>query len=152
MPGVTESFLLQAVSASPDTMSSSQLVTPQHFTCLIEPDYVDRLVRLGHSVKLSVKLRSPYGVPVHRRGVRVALGQVIYAQTGLIPGEAMINGAPEGRSPVMAVTNSTGIAHFTVTSQVAQQGNPLYLQAYVDPSGSFPYGYSEVVDILWSTR
>lgn len=149
MPGVTQPFVLQAVTASPDTMSSSSLVTPEHFSATITPSYVDRLVPLGQEVSLTVQLRSPYGAMVHRAGVRVALGQVIYGQNALIPGEAIINHAPEGRSPVDVRTDATGVAHFVIVDRVLQQGNPLYFQAYVDPPHSFPYGYSEVVSVEW---
>lgn len=149
MPGVTQPFVLQAVTASPDTMSSSSPLTPEPYSAVISPNYVDRLVQLGRPVRLSVQLHSPYGAPVRRAGVPVALGQVIYAQNSLIAGQASINNSPEGMSPVVAVTNARGVASFTITNHTVQQGNPLYFQAYVDPARSFPYGYSEVVSVEW---
>ncbi|HTX63311.1 MAG TPA: hypothetical protein VMD28_06705 [Acidimicrobiales bacterium] len=152
MPGVTEPFVLQAVTASPDTMSSSRLITPERFTTVISPSYVDRLVALGGSVRLRVQLRSPYGAPVHERGVPIALGQIVYAQDDLVAGEARINGAPEGQSPVVARTSAAGVASFTVSDDVVEGGNPLYFQAYVEPANSFPYGYSEVVSVQWEPR
>lgn len=149
MPGVTQPFVLQAVTSSPNTISSSPLQTPEEFSATVTPSYVDHFIPLGHAVSLRVQLRSPYGAPIRRAGVRIALGQVIYAQDGLIAGEAQINGAPEGRSPVVAMTNATGEASFRVADRSVQGGNPLYFQAYVNPRDSFPYGYSEVVSIQW---
>jgi hypothetical protein len=149
MPGVTQSFLLQAVTASPDTISSSELLTPEPFTCTIVPNHVDRVVTLGHSVEFSVRLRSPYGALVHRRGVRVALGQIIYSQSQLVPAEARIDGAPEGQSPVRQTTNARGEATFRVTDW-SPQGQPIYFQAWVVSKAGYPFGYSEVVDVLWS--
>jgi hypothetical protein len=152
MPGVTQPFVLQAVTASPDTISSSSLFTPESFDCDITPSYVNRILPLGTSVALNVQLRSPYGATVLKPGVRVALGQVIYAQDGLIPAEGQINSAPVGQSPVVATTNAQGVAQFHVRDASVQGGNPLYFQAYVDPSAGYPYGYSEIVSVIWRSN
>jgi len=149
MPGITEPFVLQAVTAAPDTISSTALYTPQSFDCYITPSYVDEVEPLGRSVSLQVELRSPYGAQVHEGGIRVALGQVIYAQNALIPAEATIDNAPEGQTPVLAVTDPDGVATFRVRDSYVQVGNPVYFQAYVDPSAGYPYGYSEIVSVLW---
>ena len=81
-----------------------------------------------------------------------ALGQVIYAQKALIPAEAQINGAPEGQTPVTALTDASGVATFHVRDTAVQGNNPVYFQAYVNPTAGFPHGYSEVVSILWGPR
>lgn len=150
MPGVTQPFVLQAVTAAPDTISSSTRFTPERFDCYISPNYVDRVLPLGSQVTLNVELRSPYGAPVHQAGVPVALGQVIYGQNELIPSEASINGASEGQTPVVALTDAQGQATFNIANASVQGGNPVYFQAYVDPDNGFPYGYSEVVSVQWS--
>ena len=152
MPGVTQSFVLQAVTESPDTISSSARFTPEGFETYISPSYVNARVPLGKSVTLSVELRSVYGAPVHRQGVRIALGEVIYAQSALIPAEAQINGSPPGQSPVTVMTDGDGVATFQVRNTFVQGGNPVYFQAYADPISSFPYGYSEVVSVQWATQ
>lgn len=152
MPGVTQPFVLQAVTATPATISSSELFTPEQFASVISPSYVDQIVPLGHTVSLSVGLQSPYGAPVPRQGIRVALGQVIYGQNTLIPAEAQIDGQPPGNSPVIGLTNSSGVVIFRIRDSSVQDGNPVYFQAYVDPSDGFPYGYSEVVSVQWSLR
>lgn len=152
MPGVTRPFYLQAVTASPDTMSSSSLVTPQRFTTQIMPSYVNRTLPLGKSVTLHVILRSPYGQEEQKGGVPIALGQIVYGQNALIDGEAQINTSPPGRSPVIARTDGAGVATFRVRDTEVQGGNPLYFQAYVSPDAGYPYGYSEVVSVEWSPR
>jgi len=149
MPGITQPFTLQAVSANPDSISSTNLYTPQQFSCYISPSYFDNEVPLGRAVTLRVQLRSPFGATVTRAGVRVALGQLIYGQLALIPAEAVINGAPEGQTPVVVRTSASGVASFTVRDDSTQNGNPVYFQAYVDPVQGYPYGYSEIVSILW---
>jgi len=152
MPIITQPFVLQAVTPVPESISSSAAYTPQAYTCYITPSYVDQTLPLGSSVSLEVELRSPLGAQVHRRGVPVALGQVIYGQDALIPAEAQINGASEGKTAVVALTGADGVARFHVRDSSLQGSNPIYFQAFVQPPGSFPYGYSEVVTIVWRPR
>lgn len=152
MPGVTQPFVLQAVTASPETISSSSVFTPQGFDTYISPSYVDNVLPLGANVTLKVELRSPYGAPIHRAGTPIALGQVIYGQSTLIPGQAEINNAPEGHSPVIALSDKRGVATFRIRNNSVQGGNPLYFQAWVQPRRGFPYGYSEVVSVQWASH
>jgi hypothetical protein len=149
MPGITQPFTLQAVSARPDSISSTSLFTPQRFSCYISPSYVDHQLALDQTLTLRVELRSPFGAQVRQTGVRVALGQLIYGQGALIPAEAQINNASEGQTPVDARTDDSGTATFTVRDSNVQGGNPVYFQAYVDPSRGYPYGYSEIISVLW---
>ncbi len=151
MPGVTQPFVLQAVTATPESISSSTLFTPEPFDTAISPSFVNRVVHFGKSVTLRVALRSPYGAPVNQKGVPIALGQVIYAENALIPGEAEINGSAEGKSPVIASSDANGVATFHIVDSSAQGGNPLYFQAYVAPRHGFPFGYSEVVSVQWAS-
>ncbi len=149
MPGITTPFLLQAVTDHPATISSAPLYTPQAYSAYLIPDYVNRIVKLGRAVAFTVQLRSPYGAPIHKQGVRLALGQLIYGQTDLIPGEARINGGNIGQSPVYARTDSDGVARFTVRSSTGSGGKAIYFQSWVAPPRGYPFGYSEIVDVLW---
>jgi uncharacterized membrane protein len=149
MPGITTPFLLQAVADHPETISSAPLYTPQPFSAYLIPDYVNRIVKLGDSVEFAVQLRSPYGAPVHKQGIHIALGQLIYGQTDLIPAEARINRGNIGQSPVYARTDREGIARFTVRSSSSADGNAIYFQSWIAPPSGYPFGYSEIVDVLW---
>lgn len=149
MPGLTTPFLLQAVTDHPATISSSPLYTPQPYSAYLIPDYVNRVVKVGRSIRFAVQLRSPYGAPVRKAGVRLALGQLIYGQSDLIPSEARINRGNIGQSPVYARTNRQGIARFVVRSSTRSNGNAIYFQAWVAPARGYPFGYSEIVDVLW---
>ena len=133
MPGITTPFLLQAVTDHPATISSARLYTPQPYSAYLVPDYVNRIVKVGRSVRFAVQLRSPYGAAVHKQGVRIALGQLIYGQTDLIPAEARINRGNIGESPVYARTNRDGIARFIVRSSTRANGNAIYFQSWIAP-------------------
>ena len=149
MPGITTPFVVQAVTASPQTISSTALFTPQHYSAWLTPGYVNKVLHQGDTVRLNVQLRSPFGALVHQAGVRVALAQLIYDQTALIPGETSINGSRPGATPVYAVTDASGAATFTVRDATPQD-KPISMQAWVEPVGSYPYGYSEIVPLLWA--
>jgi hypothetical protein len=149
MPGITTPFMLQAVTDHPETVSSAPTYTPQPYSAYLRPSYINRVLPFGRHVQFSVQLRSPYGAIVRREGVRVALGQVIYGQNNLIPAEASINGRATGQSPVVARTDARGVAHFRVSDHVAQSGNEIYFQAWVAPGRGYPFGYSEIVSVLW---
>ena len=148
MPGVTTPFLLQAVTQTPATISSSRVFVPQPYAAEIEPSYVDKVLAPGASVTFQVQLRSTFGGDVHRRGVTVALGQLIYGQSALIPSEAVIDGAPQGETPVYATTNRAGIATFHV-SDASPQDQPIYFQSWIDAAAGYPFGYSSIVSVLW---
>ena len=68
--------------------------------------------------------------PVRKAGLEVSLGQVLYTSEGLFPGLASINGKPEGQSPVTALTNADGVAHF-VARAVQQQPHEVFFQAWL---------------------
>lgn len=148
MPGVTTPFLLQAVTSSPETISSSALFTPQPYTAEIEPSYVNQVLATGRGVTLTVQLRSPFGGDVHVAHVTIALGQVIYGQSALIPAEAVIDGAPEGQTPVYGHTNPAGIATFHIRD-FSPQDQPVYFQAWINARSGYPFGYSSIVSVLW---
>ncbi|WP_298443225.1 hypothetical protein [Ferrimicrobium sp.] len=147
MPGIVEPFQIQVVSASPESVSESTSVTPEPYATYLSPSSVDQVLAPGAGVWLTVQLRSPYGARIKKAGVRVALGQVIYAQQGLELSDARINGAPYGQTPVFALTNSDGVARFHV--QAPTQNAPIYFQSWVDQHHGYPFGYSETVSILW---
>jgi uncharacterized membrane protein len=146
MPGIETPFVVVATTSGPDTVSVSRRFVPQAYAADLEPGYVNRIIGPHGSVTFRVALRSPFGAFVHDRGVRIALGQVIYAQDGLIPSQASINGRPEGQTPVYATTDEHGVAIFRITDPQPQT-QPLYFQAWV--AGSYPYGYSQIVPVLW---
>ncbi|HEU5475636.1 MAG TPA: hypothetical protein VFV67_33760 [Actinophytocola sp.] len=149
MPGLTTPFVVHAFTASPRTVSSSPLATPQPYRVALLPGYVNVPLRPGQAITVSAALRSPAGGPVHRAGVRVALGQVSYAQGGPLAGEARINGLDQGRSPAFATTGPDGTALFQLICTQAQ-ARPIYFQAWIDEAGTHPFGYSEIVPVLWS--
>lgn len=148
MPGITEPFQLDAVTDSPETISVTHDIVTEPYTAWIYQSDVNRVLHSGDAVPLTVELRNPFGGPVDRKGVVVALGQIIYTQTSLLPGEARIDGRPPGQSPVEARTDAHGRATFVVRD-LSPQGQPIYFQAWVVARAGYPFGYSETVDVLW---
>jgi uncharacterized membrane protein len=141
MPGVGAPMKVEAYTTGPDTVSSSPDFAVSNLHARIVPAAVDAPVPVGTPVRLTVQLENRYGAPVHRYGVPVTLGQIIYAQDGLLAGDASINGRSEGESPVKVVTNALGQAVFTI-SGVQAQSTPVYYEAWLGVGRAVPYRYS----------
>ena len=92
-----------------------------------------------------VALRSPGAKGRHSACSRTAH----YGQSDLIPSEARINRGNIGQSPVYARTDTQGIARFVVRSSTRANGNAIYFQSWIAPRHGYPFGYSEIVDVLW---
>lgn len=144
MPAIDQQSVLYALTPQPATISSAPLFAGTTERVQISPQAVNQVVRDPAEVAFSVQLVDRLNNPVSRAGVGVRLGQVIYAAEGLIPGETSINGRAEGQSPVVALTNSNGVASFTVRA-IQQQPFEVFYQAWLaDP---FPHGYSTIVAV-----
>lgn len=147
MPGIVQPFSIQVVSASPESIAVSATVTPEPYTVYLSPSSVDQVIAPGEGIWIKAVLLSPYGARVKKAHVRVALGQVVYAEQGLELSNAKINGAPYGQTPVFAYTNAGGQAFFHITAP--KETAPIYFQAWVLQRHGYPFGYSETVSMLW---
>jgi uncharacterized membrane protein len=143
-PSIISPFTVDAFTVSPASVSVSQRYLVSPLSLSITPPEIDQPVPLGHSVTFSVQLQNQLGSQVQRGGLRVDLGQVIYAQSGLLPAEASIDGHGEGTTPVTAITDRHGRATFTVVGVQAQPA-PVYFQAWIATPGQVPHSYSNLV-------
>ncbi len=106
---------------------------------------------LGQTVVLRAEILDKINRPVHLAGEPVYLGQVIYGQQGLVFGQAVINQGQIGQTPVVAFTDSQGVATFSVRGTQADS-DPVYFEAnLVNASQFYPYGYSEIVPIRFGS-
>lgn len=148
MPSLTGGFQIVAFTSSGSaTISHSGAYVPTLWHLVLNPDAVDHVVRYGHNVTFSAQIVDEYNIPVHASGVAVYMGQIIYAQRGLIFGEATINQGNAGQTPVVALTNKLGVATFTITDLV-KEPDPIYFEAnLVNSKNFYPYGYSQIVPV-----
>lgn len=151
MPAVDEPFQVYAYTAKPASISSSDLSTTSELFVVLNPAAVDRPVPVGVPVTFTAQLEDRLGRDVDRAGVRIALGQVVYAQNGLLGGDSSINGKPEGASSAYVDTDRHGRAPFTVVGR-QPQNMPVYYQAWIAPSGAAPSGYSSIVIVQFTGR
>jgi hypothetical protein len=136
-----------AFTDGPDTVSASSAYEPTTLHVGLSPDAVNPLVPLGQQVVVRAELLDRIDRRVHRAGVPIYLGQVIYAQEGLIVSEASVNGHAPGQTPVAAYTDADGVATFRIVGTNAN-ANPVYFEAnLVDSNRFYPYGYSEILPI-----
>jgi uncharacterized membrane protein len=151
MPAVSTPMFVMAFTTGPSAISTSNRYLVSKLSAEITPDAVNSAIPLHTPIELAVQLQDPYGNPVHRAGVNIVLAQVVYASSGLLAAESSINGHPEGASPVSQVTDATGIAHFIVIGDEAQQ-QPVFYEAWLDDGGSVPHGYSNQVSVQYTDR
>ena len=149
MPALASPMFVAAFTTSPAAMSTSATYLVSRFSTSIVPDAVNNAVPVHQAVQLAVQLQDQYGNAVHRAGVVVVMGQVVYASGGLLAGESSINGAGEGTSPVSALTDSAGIAHFVVVGEHAQP-QPVFYETWLSEGTTVPHGYSNQVSIQYT--
>lgn len=149
MPAVASPMFIAAFTSGPAAMSTSATYLVSRFSTSIVPDAINNAVPIHQAVQLAVQLQDQYGNPVRRAGVTVVMGQVVYASGGLLAGESSINGAGEGTSPVSAITDTAGIAHFVVIGDAAQP-QPVFYETWLSDGNTVPHGYSNQVSIQYT--
>jgi uncharacterized membrane protein len=147
MPGVNSPFQVFAYTQGPNAISSTSPYVPTPTSVTLTPTAFDKPIAVGTPVQITAQLTDRIGRNVRKAGVRLSLGQVIYAEAGLLGGESSINGKPQGASPGFAVTDANGAATFTVVGKQARN-DPTYFQSWItgDEHGA-PSGYSSIVSV-----
>ena len=146
MPSLDGGFVVEAFTANPATVSASKLIPPTGRNLVISPAAINHPVPTGRTLGLTVQLVNLLGEPIRQLGTRVALGQIIYGQRALIPGQASINGNPEGETPVTLRTDQHGQVRFTIRVTQAQS-EPIFFQAWIAPTSGAPTGFSNLLAI-----
>lgn len=149
MPPLRGGFVLEGFTAAPATVSASTVTPPTRWRLVLLPNAVNRPVSVERRLVLTVALIDRLGNRVRRAGVRLVLGQVVYAQQGLVPGLASINGQPEGQTPVTTWTNARGEAVFVVRGVQAQR-DPVFFQAWIASADGPPHGYSNRLSVQFT--
>jgi hypothetical protein len=149
-PSIGGGFEVMAFTTRPGSVSASSPYLSSSEHLVLDPAAVNGPVPLGTTVPVSAQLLDQFNRPIHEAGVPVYHGQIIYDQTGLTYGEAVINDRPPGQSPVTAYTNSAGVATFDIVgTQISQ--DPVYFEGnLVSGTRFYPYGYSEILAIRFT--
>jgi hypothetical protein len=98
-------------------------------------------------VDIRARLLDQLDRPVHRAGVAVYLGQIIYDQSGLEYSQAEINHSNPGETPVTAYTNADGVATFDIVNAQPSSDSLDFEANLVNSQYFFPYGYSAILPI-----
>ena len=110
---------------------------------ILQPAAINQVVHVGQQITVQAEIVNRLDQPVAAAGVRVYLGQIIYAQQGLEYSEAFINNGLEGQTPVAALTNK------------ARRGDlqdPLPVRAAAIRSTSRPTWSTRPISIPTATR
>jgi uncharacterized membrane protein len=150
MPSIQDSFQVLAFLSDPASVSRTGTYLASTWRVILQPDTITRAVAVGQEITVQAELVNRLNQPVRMAGVPVYLGQVIYAQQGLVYGQAVINNGLPGQTPVEALTDASGVARFTIRSPVAS-GDPVYFEAnLVNPAWFYPYGYSPILAVRFA--
>lgn len=151
MPAISQPFQVYAYTTAPrKSVSASDVEQRTTRTLYLSPAAVDSPVPVGQAIRFTVQVDDRLGRPIHQVGIRIDLGQVVYAEHGLLGGEASINGGLEGASPIAVLTDRSGQAVFTVRG-VQASADPTYFQAWIAPlANEPPTGYSQIVAVRFA--
>lgn len=127
MPGLSAPVTVDAFVGS--DVAATRLTAPSPWRVTLEPEVVSPVPR-DRPLELRAQLTNALGQPQRRSGVRIALTQVSYGPRGAYPAEASINAHQVGRTPVVAVTDRSGVAVFAVRSRLGRPA-PVFFQAWV---------------------
>jgi hypothetical protein len=150
-PSLTTPFVISAVSASPDAVSTSQVFQAVDRILVLTPREVDNPLRVGRTIVFQAQIENPVGIPLSVAGVRVALLQRVFGESHHLQPTASLNGQPATKPVAYALTNAQGVATFRVRDLVptGTRSAPLYLRAWIPVMHSYPYGYSNTVEVKW---
>ncbi|NUP46439.1 MAG: hypothetical protein HOW97_03865 [Catenulispora sp.] len=148
-PGSGGNFTLAAVTDAPASVSyAANFAIARYSTSFL--DDLGRQYAAGDTAHVDVQLRDRHGRIARAKGIQVVLNQTFFNASGISAANLSINGGPAGAAPV-ALTDSDGVAHFTVTKAPNTQATGLvHLQAWIKQGGSIPtYGYSSFLVQQW---
>jgi hypothetical protein len=150
-PSLTMPFVISAVSASPDAVSTSQVFQAVDRILVLTPREVDNPLRVGRTIVFQAQIENSAGIPLSVAGVRVGLMQRVFGQNHHLQPTASLNGQPATKLVAYALTNAQGVATFRVRDLVptGTRSAPLFLRAWIPVRHSYPYGYSNTVEVKW---
>ncbi|HWG63603.1 MAG TPA: hypothetical protein VG253_18075 [Streptosporangiaceae bacterium] len=147
MPSISNGFQVLAFSQGPNAVSRTDSYVASLWRVVLQPASINQPIARGQTISVRAEIVNRLDQPMHVAHVPVYLGQVIYAQRGLQFSQAIINQAPPGQTPVLALTNGQGVATFTIRS-LAGGPNPIYFEAnLVKQVSAYPYGYSPILAV-----
>jgi uncharacterized membrane protein len=147
MPSLSNGFRVLAFGEHPGSVSRTGTYLANAWRLALQPEAINQPIPVGEQFTVHAQILNRLDQPVQVANVPVYLGQVIYDQRGLQFSQAVINQGERGATPVEALTNSHGVATFTIHSPVAGQ-DPVYFEAnLVNPSSFYPYGYSPILAV-----
>jgi uncharacterized membrane protein len=146
-PSIGSGFQVMAFAQAPASVSRTSAYVASQWRLVLSPATINTPVATGQQITVRAALVDRFNRPLHVADVPVYLGQVIYAQSGAVASQAVINQGLPGATPVPALTNRRGVATFTIVSH-AGGSSPVYFEAnLVKPAAGYPYGYSPILAV-----
>lgn len=115
-PSIYGGFNVVGYLNSPKAFAVSATYRPRLYHIGFVPDAINRIIRVGHPVKVTVQVYNTSGAPLLKPGVRVRMTQIIWANGGPHKSRVYINNSKRGKAGI-AYTNRQGIATFRVITK-----------------------------------
>jgi hypothetical protein len=151
MPSIDNGFQVLAFLQTPASVSRTSAYLASSWAVMLAPETINHPVAVGQEITVHAEILNRLDERMRVAHIPVYLGQVIYGQRGLQFGQAVINQGQPGETPIEALTNSAGVATFTIHSPVAGS-DPVYFEAnLVNPTQFYPYGYSPILTVRFGS-
>jgi hypothetical protein len=142
-------FQVLAFSSNPPAVSHTTAFIASTTHVSITPNAINHPVRVGDELRVQAQLMNRVNRPIRRAGVPVYLTQVIYAQDGLQYATTRINNGHAGQTPVIAKTDSAGMATFVLRATEPDTNAVYYEASLRDPTRGYPFGYSQTLAVRY---
>ncbi len=140
-PSVYGGFNIVSYVQSPKAFSVSSTYHPSLYHLAFVPDAINRIIRLGKPVNVTVQVYNNSGAALHQAGIKVRLTEIYWTKLGPRKAQARINAEKKVGHFSYSLTNSQGVATFKVVG-IKASTYPVTFNAALQ-NKRFSYVYSD---------
>jgi hypothetical protein len=146
-PGLSAGFSVVAFTDTPAALSISPRSLLDLWRTATLPQAFDKPVPVGKRIVLRVQVLSHFNSAIHRAGIPVYMGQLVYRSFGNRRGSAKINGQPPHKGYVIAYTNDQGTATFYIVGTKPSLVPTTFSAHLWNAAGKYVYGSSGYTNV-----
>jgi len=148
-PSPITPFVISAISASPDALSTSQTVQAVNRVVVLTPREVVNPVAVGHTVVFQAQIANPVGVPQPVADVRIQMVERIFGQRHHVQATASLNVEPPTRHVFFAMTDDRGTGTFRIRGVIPSgtRSAIAVVRCRIPVGNSGSYGLSNPVEV-----
>jgi uncharacterized membrane protein len=136
---------------SPQTFSVAPTYEPKLLTVGFDPQTIDTPVKIGTTIHVKARIYNRNGSEVHRAGVTLRIGQLVWFRLGARKGNARINGGRLNKAAYVK-TNGNGVANITIVGYKAKEYPVTFTATLLNQKYDYLYGNSGDLNIRFIKR